>query len=311
MHNIMKLSSILWLPALLLLASCQEQSETADAYGNFEARELIVSAEANGQLLSFTAEEGRQLQAGQQVGLIDTTQLHLQREQLKASIRAVIGKTKTVQPQIDVLLEQKENLKREEKRLAALVADSAATPKQLDDIQGQIEVVEKQIKATRSQNQELNQGILAEIAPLEAQIAQIEDLIRRSYIINPINGTVLLKLAEPYEMAAVGKPLYTIAGLEELELRAYVSGEQLPQIQLGQEVKISIDEDEEKNRSLPGTISWIADDAEFTPKTIQTKKERVNLVYAIKVRVKNDGSLKIGMPGEVAFHHKEDETASK
>ncbi|MCB9288094.1 MAG: HlyD family efflux transporter periplasmic adaptor subunit [Lewinellaceae bacterium] len=307
----MKKSSIFLFLAAFTLTACQENGETADAYGNFEAQEVIVSAEGNGQLLQFDVEEGQELQPGQFIGLIDTTQLHLKRQQLLASIQAITGKTQEVQPQIDVLLEQKQNLAREEKRLKALVADNAATPKQLDDIQGQIEVVDKQIAAARSQNKDLNKSILAEIAPLQAQINLVSDQIRRCYISNPIEGTVLLKLAEPHEMVAMGKPLYTIAGIDELELRAYISGEQLPHIQIGQQVEVQIDRDKETNRSLTGAISWISDKAEFTPKTIQTKEERVNLVYAFKVKVKNDGSLKIGMPGEVVLPGKEEETAAK
>ncbi|MCO6478480.1 MAG: HlyD family efflux transporter periplasmic adaptor subunit [Phaeodactylibacter sp.] len=307
----MKTFSFFLLAAAFFLTACQDNGDTADAYGNFEAQEVIVSAEGNGELLRFDVEEGQELQAGQHIGLIDTTQLHLKRQQLRASIQAVTGKTQEVQPQIDVLTEQKQNLKREEKRLQALVADNAATQKQLDDIQGQIEVVEKQIAAARSQNKDLNQSILAEIAPIQAQIDVVNDQIRRCYINNPIGGTVLLKLAEPHEMAAMGKPLYTIARMDELELRAYISGAQLPHIKLGQEVEVLIDEDEEANRSLTGTISWISDKAEFTPKTIQTKEERVNLVYAFKVKVKNDGSLKIGMPGEVVLGKEEEETAAK
>lgn len=307
----MKASSFLLLLAALLLSSCQENGDTADAYGNFEAREVIVSAEGSGQLLRFSVEEGQELQAGQLIGLIDTTPLHLKRRQLRASIQAVGGKTQEVQPQVDVLQEQKQNLLREEKRLKALVADNAATPKQLDDIQGQIEVVDKQIAAALSQNKDINQGILAEIAPLQAQIDVVEDQIRRCYIHNPIDGTVLLKLAEPNEITATGKPLYTIAKMDELELRAYISGDQLPGLRLGQQVEVLIDEDQESNRSLPGTVSWISDKAEFTPKTIQTKEERVNLVYAFKVKVKNDGSLKIGMPGEVALGNKGEGTAAK
>ncbi len=303
----MKAPSLFLLSAALFLIACQENGGTSDAYGNFEAQEVIVSAEGNGQLLRLEVEEGQELQASQQVGLVDTTQLHLKRQQLRASIQAVTGKTQEVQPQVDVLLEQKQNLQREEKRLKALIAANAATPKQLDDIQGQIEVVDKQIAAALSQNKTANRGILAEIAPLQAQIDQIDDQIRRCYINNPIDGTVLLKLAEPHEMAAMGKPLYTIAKMDELELRAYISGAQLPRIQLGQEVEVLIDEDEENNRSLSGTVSWISGKAEFTPKTIQTKEERVNLVYAFKVKVKNDGSLKIGMPGEVVLGERERE----
>lgn len=298
----MKASSLFLLLPLLTLAACQNNNHLADAYGNFEAQEVIVSSESNGKLVYFAVEEGQQLESGQLIGIIDTVPLILRRKQLQAGIRAITGKTQESQPQVDVLLEQKRNLQREEKRLEALVADNAATPKQLDDIKGQVDVVDKQIAATRSQTSTLNRGILAEIAPLEAQIEQVDDQIQRCYIYNPIKGTVLLKLAEPSEMTAAGKPLYTVANLDELELRAYISGAQLPHLKIGQQLAVFIDETEETNRSLPGTVSWISNKAEFTPKTVQTKEERVNQVYAFKVRVKNDGSLKIGMPGEAMLH---------
>jgi HlyD family secretion protein len=294
---------IIYLLALLSLAACQDNEVTSDAYGKFEAREVIISAEASGKLIQFDVEEGQQLKAGELVGLIDTTLLHLQREQLRAKIRAVTGKTQDAEPQVRVLQERRQNLLREERRLKALIADKAAPAKQLDDLQGQLEVIDKEIDAIRAQSQTANRGILSEIAPIEAQIEVVEEQIRRSYIYNSVSGTVLLQLAEPYEMTAAGKPLYTIAPLEELELRAYVSGAQLPELQIGQEVTVLVDQDAESNRSLSGTISWIADEAEFTPKTVQTKEERVNLVYAFKVKVKNDGRLKMGMPGEVVFQN--------
>lgn len=294
---------IIYLLALLSLAACQDNEVTSDAYGKFEAREVIISAEASGKLIQFDVEEGQQLKAGELVGLIDTTLLHLQREQLRAKIRAVTGKTQDAEPQVRVLQERRKNLLREERRLKALIADKAAPAKQLDDLQGQLEVIDKEIDAIRAQSQTANRGILSEIAPIEAQIEVVEEQIRRSYIYNSVSGTVLLQLAEPYEMTAAGKPLYTIAPLEELELRAYVSGAQLPELQIGQEVTVLVDQDAESNRSLSGTISWIADEAEFTPKTVQTKEERVNLVYAFKVKVKNDGRLKMGMPGEVVFQN--------
>lgn len=290
--------ALLLLP-LLGMSSCQPETNNADAYGNFEVRELLVFAEANGKILTLNAEEGQTLEAGQLVALIDTLPLHLQKLQLLASIQTVSVKTQDARPQIQVLEEQRANLLREKKRVEALLADKAATPKQLDDINGQIEVVDKQIAATRSQTQTLNRGILGEIGPIREKIKAIDDQISRCYVYNPIAGTVLLKLAEPSEMTAAGKPLYKIADLREMELRAYISGAQLPEIKIGQEVEVRIDQGEENFRSLSGKVSWIASEAEFTPKTIQTKEERVNLVYAIKIKVPNDGSLKIGMPGEV------------
>lgn len=284
-----------------LLFSCRQETERADAYGNFEARELLISAEAGGQLLELSVEEGMALSAGQRVGLIDTTAFHLQRNQLLAGIAAVRRKTQDPQPEIEVLREQKRNLMREQRRVQALLAEQAATPKQLDDIEGQIQVIEEQIAAAGARAQTANRGILAEIEPLQAQIEVVEEQLRKCYIINPVDGTVLLQLAEEAEITAPGRPLYKIADLREMTLRAYVSGIQLPHLQIGQEVTVLIDEDRDRNRAYPGRITWIADDAEFTPRMIQTKEERVNLVYAIKVVVENDGYLKIGMPGEVLF----------
>ena len=297
----MNIRTNLWLLALTTLAACQEPAAVSDAYGKFEAREVIVSSEANGKLIVFNAGEGQTLQSGALVGLVDTTLLHLQREQLKARIRALGGKTQDIEPQVEVLQEQKQNLLREERRLKSLVAEKAATTKQLDDLQGQLEIIDREISALRAQNKTVNKGILSEISPIEAQIDVVEEQIRRCYLYNPVSGTVLLQLAEQHEMTAAGKPLYTIAPLEQLELRAYVSGAQLPQVKIGQEVTVLIDEDAVQNRQLKGQVSWIAEEAEFTPKTVQTKEERVNLVYAFKVKVENDGALKIGMPGEVVF----------
>ncbi len=297
----MKATHLLLPVITILIFSCRQETERADAYGNFEARELLISAEAGGQLLELSVEEGMVLNAGQRVGLIDTAAFHLQRNQLLAGITAVRRKTQDPQPEIEVLQEQKRNLMREQRRVQALLAEQAATPKQLDDIEGQIQVVEEQIAAARARAQTANRGILAEVEPLQAQIEVLEEQLRKCYIINPVDGTVLLQLAEEAEITAPGRPLYKIADLREMTLRAYVSGLQLPHLQIGQEVTVLIDEDRDRNRPYSGRITWIADDAEFTPKMIQTKEERVNLVYAIKVAVENDGYLKIGMPGEVLF----------
>jgi HlyD family secretion protein len=278
------------------LAGCNGNDDRADAYGTFEAAETLISSEANGRLLRFEVDEGDSLIAGQMVGLVDTVQLALQRDQLQANRRAVQSRTRGVVAQVDVLQEQKRVAEIEQDRLEKLVADQAAPQKQLDDINGQIRVLNQQIQQIRTQNA----PILAEIDAIDAQIAQIADQIRRLIIINPIAGTVLVTYAEPHEMTAHGKPLYKIADLSTLTLRAYVSGDQLPHIRLGQSVEVQIDETRTENRSLPGEIVSIASEAEFTPRIIQTKEERVNLVYAIKVRVANpDGALKIGMPGEV------------
>lgn len=293
---------LFYIPALFLLAACENGENGADAYGNFEAREVIVSAEVNGKLVAFDVEEGQRLAAGQTVGLVDTTQLHLKKMQLQAAIAAIGDKTQDAQPQIDVLEEQLANLRREKQRFEALLADDAATPKQVDDLNDQIDVIRKQIDAARRNIETANRGILAEIDPLRVQIRQVEDQLRKSYVVNPLDGTVLVKLAEESEFTAAGRPLYKIADLDTMTLRVYVSGVQLPHLYLGQEVTVLIDESETTNRELSGTVSWISDEAEFTPKIVQTKEERVNLVYAVKIRVPNpDGALKIGMPGEVLF----------
>ncbi len=288
-------------PAFLVLFACQEEEAGSDAYGNFEATELWIAAEANGKILQLDVEEGQQLKANQWVGIIDTTELQLRKMQILASMGSVRQKTKSADPEVDVLLEQKRNLEREQKRLTNLVENDAATPKQLDDIEGQIEVVEQQIRSTRNQINTVNRGILAEIEPLEAQVRLLEHQIEKSHIFNPVAGTVLQKTMEAYEFVNAGRPLYKIADLSIMTLRAYISGAQLPHVKIGQKVEVLIDEDENSNTNLEGTISWISDQAEFTPKTIQTKEERVNLVYAIKIEVPNDGRLKIGMPGEVVF----------
>ncbi len=291
--------SLITAAVLLALWGCRAEENTSDAYGNFEAREVLISSESAGKILRLDVEEGQILEAGALVGIIDTTALHLRKLQLLASIRTVQGKTQDVQPQIDVLEEQRRNLLRERDRLRALVQDNVATRKQLDDMEGQLLVVDRQIAAAKKQNRDVNAAILGETDPLRVQIEQIDDQIARCYITNPIRGTVLLKLAEPYEVTAPGKPLYKIADLEEMTLRVYVGGEQLPHVKVGQKVTVLVDQDAGSNRELSGTVSWVSSKAEFTPRIVQTKVQRVNLVYAVKIAVKNDGSLKIGMPGEV------------
>ncbi len=281
-----------------LLVGCGANDDAADAYGNFEATEVLVSAEANGRLVRFDVAEGAALAAGQVVGLVDTVQLALRRDQVAAQRRAVASRIAGVLAQIDVLQEQKRVAQVEQARIERLLQDQAATSKQLDDVAGQIAVLDRQILQIRTQNA----TILGEVEALDAQLAQIDDQVRRSAVVNPLPGTVLVTFAEAHELTAAGKPLYTVADLDTMILRAYISGAQLPHVRLGQAVSVRIDESAEAVRTLPGTVSWIAAQAEFTPKLIQTKEERVNLVYAIKVRVGNaDGALKIGMPGEVRF----------
>jgi HlyD family secretion protein len=300
--NLMKITNTIACILLVGLMGCQEKAEKSDAYGNFEATEVLVSAEANGRLLSFEAEEGETLAAGQVVGWVDTMPHHLKKKQLLAGIRAVRSKTQNVDAQERVYQQQLRVLEKEKKRVEKLLQDSAATPKQLDDIEGQMGVVEKQMQAHLTRLSDANRGISAEVDPLLAQIQQIDDQIARSKVTNPLTGRVLTKFAEPQEITAFGKPLYKIAELDEVFLRVYVSGDQLPALSLGQEVKVKFDKPEGAMEETSGKISWIASEAEFTPKTIQTKEERVNLVYAVKVKVPNpEGKLKIGMPGEVEW----------
>ena len=281
----------------LILTACTGGNDLSDAYGNFEATEITISAEATGKIVVFNIEEGQLIKTGETIGIIDTTQLFLKKVQLESSKKAISTKFSSVIAQINVLTEQKINLEKDQKRVEAMFNSKAATQKQLDDINGNISVINKQINQIETQNG----SIINELKSLDAQIAQIEDMLKKSVIINPVEGTVLNKYAEPYEIAVAGKPLYKIADISTMYLKAYVSGDQLPKIQIGQQVKIMIDKDKKEINSLMGTISWISSQTEFTPKIIQTKDERVNMVYAIKVKMKNDGQLKIGMPGEVKF----------
>lgn len=281
-----------------LFASCNENTHKSDAYGNFEAIEVIVAAEATGKLLTFSIAEGEQVERDAVVGMIDTVPLSLKRNQLYAGRRAVAAKMGNLSAQLDVLKEQRKNLERDQVRFSNLLKAKATTQKQVDDINGQLLVIDQQMKAIESQNP----PVAAEIKSFDSQVEQLEDQISRSVIHNPVKGTVLAKYAEQGEVTAFGKPLYKIANLDSLVLRIYISGTQLPAVKIGQTVKVLIDKDEKENTELQGTIQWISSTAEFTPKIIQTKEERVNLVYAVKVNVKNDGSLKIGMPGEVKFN---------
>ncbi|MDP4265875.1 MAG: HlyD family efflux transporter periplasmic adaptor subunit [Bacteroidota bacterium] len=284
-----------------IIVSCKNMNHKSDAFGNFEADETIVSSEGNGKIMKLNIKESQLLKAGDTIGYIDTLQLHLKKKQLNASISALRAKTPDIPVQLDALQEQLRNAEHEKQRIINLQKGNAATGKQVDDINSQILVLGKQIAATRSTLSTQTNGTLSEIEPLKAQIDQIEDMISKSIIINPIKGTILSKYAEQFELATQGKPLYKISDISEITLRAYISEEQLSQVKLRQNVKVLVDIPGKNYKEYQGTISWIADKAEFTPKIIQTKDERVNLVYAIKILVKNDGSLKIGMPGEVIF----------
>ena len=287
---------------VILVGGCTG-NDMSDAYGNFEATEVLVSAESNGRILNFSVEEGIEIDENMTVGLVDTTTLYLKKLQLIKQMHAVNTRIPTIESQIRVQEQQLKNLAVEKERIDRLYAEGAATRKQLDDIDGQLDLLREQIAATRVQKV----SVMAESETIRIQIMQTEDGLKKCRIVNPVKGTVLAKYAEVGEITAFGKLLYKIANLDELELKVFISGDQLPHIILGSEVEVLIDENVKENRKLSGRVSWISQKAEFTPKTIQTKEERVNLVYAVKVTVKNDGSLKIGMPGEINFMPVENE----
>lgn len=280
-----------------ILCSCGNDNGKSDAYGNFEAEEIIISSEMTGKLLEFDIEEGVAIDSGKLVGLIDTMQLYLQKKTLLAQKNIIRTKYSNLYAQIDVLKDQIETAEKDRNRIEKMLEGKAATEKQLDDINGRLSVLDKQISQVNAQNP----TIAGELNSIDTQIEQINDKLNRSILVNPIKGTVLAKYADKYEIAVQGKPLYKIADIGLLTLKAYISGAQLPKTKLGGRVKVLVDSDNKTIRELEGTIEWISPKAEFTPKIIQTKEERVNLVYAIKVKVKNDGSLKIGMPGEIKF----------
>ncbi len=278
-----------------LLSSCSNNKDKPDAYGSFEATEVTISSLANGKIMLFDVEEGQLLDSNQQVGFIDTTDLHLKKLQIMDSKNATGSRREDLAAQIAVQEQSRENILIEKNRVIRLLKDGAATQKQLDDINSSLNMIDKQIASIKSQFR----GIEDQIGSTEQQIAQVRESIKNARIVNPIKGTVLTKFAENNEVTSFGKPLYKIADLREMQLRVYVSGAQLPHIKIGDKVEVRIDKDDKTNTTMEGLISWISQTAEFTPKTIQTKEERVNLVYAVKVRVLNNGSLKIGMPGEI------------
>ncbi len=276
---------------LLVLGSCQK-SDKSDGYGNFEATEIIVSSEANGKLELLDVEEGRRMAAGSMVAVVDTTQLHLVRSQLQAERESLVAKRPSLGARIGVLLEERRNIKRDDDRYRRLVKEGAVPSKQLEDIENRLSVIDKQIGSLETENP----GIAGEISAKEARIAQLNDQIKKSVVRNPVDGVVLTRYAERGELTSYGKALYKIAGLQTMFLRVYLSGAQVPQVKIGEEVEVLID----GSKSRKGRITWISAKAEFTPKIIQTREDRVSMVYAVKVQVNNqDGRLKIGMPGEV------------
>ena len=296
-----KIFEIAAFSGLLLFASACTNVNTFDASGSFEAVEVIISADANGVLKTFNIEEGQILQAGQLIGYVDSTQLYLKKKQLETQIVALLAKKPNIPVQLSALQEQLKTAEIEQQRVTNLVKLDAATTKQLDDVNAQIEIIKKQIDAQKSTLVISSEGINKDILPLQVQVLQLNDQLQKCKIINPISGSVLTKYAEQNEMAITGKALYKIADLSTIILRAYISSNQLAQIKLNQKVKVHTDDGSGGLKENEGTIAWISDKAEFTPKTIQTKEERANMVYAVKIKMPNDGVYKIGMYGEISF----------
>lgn len=303
------------LAVFLLLAACNSKKIETDASGVFEVDEVIVSAEQTGEILSFPIKEGEQVEKAAAVGKIDVSNVVLQKEQIQAQIKSLREKTVDPRPRIELIKKQQAvqeselaKQQKEKTRTENLLKANVGTQKQLDDIDASIDLLQKQINVSKQQIaldesnvSTQNRSVLSEQSPLEKSAAQVQDLINKGQIINPSKGTVLMKYALEGEMTTIGKPLYKIANLDTLTLRAYVTESQLTQIKLGQRVKVYVDNGPKDYKEYPGIISWISDKSEFTPKTIQTKDERANLVYAVKILAKNDGYLKIGMYGEVKF----------
>lgn len=300
----------------LVFFACNNNKQDFDASGTFEVDEVVVSSEVSGQIEALNIREGSVLLKDSLVGYIDSVPLELQKAQAQATLNALQEKTVNVAPQVKLLNDQTSVLKvqlndaiHEKERTERLIKADAATQKQLDDLNTQIDVYQKQIavnqqqiKVQESSTGTQNSTILSEYKPLKKSVAQIEDQLKRTKIKNPLDGTVLTKYAMAGEYTTPGKALYSIGNLSVITLRVYVTGTQFAHIKLDQDVKVFVDSTADTYREYPGVITWISDKAEFTPKTIQTKDERANLVYAVKIHVKNDGLLKIGMYGEVKFN---------
>lgn len=298
----MKSRNLLGLCSLLaLFSACGNGVPKYDATGTFETTEVLVSAEASGRLLYFDIEEGMLLKAGEEVGVVDTVQLYLKKLQLEASIKSVEEQRPDILKQVSATKEQISAAQRERNRVANLLKVGAANQKQLDDAEDQLEVLRKQLVAQNSTLSNSHQSLTWQSSSVGIQVAQVEDQLKKCHITSPITGTVLAKYAEAGELTAMGTPLFKVADTEQMYLRAYITSEQLSQVKLGQKVTVFSDYGTDEHKQYPGVVTWISDTSEFTPKTILTKNERANLVYAVKIAVHNDGLLKIGMYGGVEF----------
>jgi len=296
------IKNIVYASIILLLTACGKGNGDYDASGVFETTEVIVSAEANGKIMRLNFIEGQQVEQGKALVYIDTVQLYLKKMQLLTNTSAVKSGRVDIPRQIAAIKQQIATQKNEQKRFENLVKANAANQKQLDDINAQILVLERQLTAQTELLENSNKNISEQSSGLEVQIAQINDQIQKSIICSPINGTILSKYAEQGELATQGRALFKVADIEHMFLRAYITASQLTQVKIGQAVKVYADFGEKEMKEYSGTITWISDKSEFTPKTIQTRDERANLVYAVKVAVKNDGYLKYGMYGELKLN---------
>lgn len=299
----MKSRNLLGLCSLLaLFSACGNGAPKYDATGTFETTEVLVSAEVSGRLLYFDIEEGMLLKAGEEVGVVDTVQLYLKKLQLEASLKSVEEQRPDILKQVAATKEQISAAQRERNRVANLLKVGAANQKQLDDAEDQLEVLRKQLVAQNSTLSNSHQSLTWQSSSVGIQVAQVEDQLKKCHITSPITGTVLAKYAEAGELTAMGTPLFKVADTEQMYLRAYITSEQLSQVKLGQKVTVFSDYGTDEHKQYPGVVTWISDTSEFTPKTILTKNERANLVYAVKIAVHNDGLLKIGMYGGVEFN---------
>jgi len=294
--------SIIYISITLLLAACGRSNGDYDASGVFETTEVIVSAEANGKIMELNLEEGQQVESGKPLGYIDTVQLYLKKIQLLTNVKAVRSGHLDVPRQIAAIKQQIATQKTEQRRFENLVKANAANQKQLDDINSQILLLERQLAAQTETLENSNRNVSEQSSGLDVQVAQINDQLEKSIINSPIKGTILAKYAEQGELATQGRALFKVADIENMFLRAYITASQLTEIKIGQTVKVFADFGEKDMKEYSGTITWISDKSEFTPKTIQTRDERANLVYAVKIAVKNDGYLKNGMYGELKLN---------
>ncbi|MFH0842083.1 MAG: HlyD family efflux transporter periplasmic adaptor subunit [Bacteroidota bacterium] len=292
----MKTRSLI-LVAAIFLTGCSNNRNKADAFGTFEATEVIISAETSGRILRFDVTEGTEIEKSAEIALIDTTLFHLQEAEINAGMKSIRTRINTIDSQNDILKQQIANLNVNIARIENMLKDNAATEKQYDDLTGQVAVLEKQIAANNTQKS----SVAAELSVYESKKATLEEQMTRSFVKSPIEGTIVEKYSEAGELTVAGRPLVKIADLSVMKLKVYVSGAQLGSIKIGQECTVRVDEGEKGYRSFTANISYISGKAEFTPKIIQTKEERVTLVYAVTIEVENEGTMKSGMPGEALF----------